>query len=93
MPSCLTCRYLNSTHVLLPLPPARVGTHFNLLTMLNPILAVVMGLGSGMLLTVAGQKLLNEHYQETCPSKPTHQLVFITSFIGDTYYCVDKRYI
>ena len=41
-----------------------------------------MGFGSGMLLTVAGQKLLNQHYQETCPSKPTHQLVFITSFIG-----------
>ena len=70
-----------------------MGTQFKLLTMLNPILAIVMGIGSGMLLTVGGQKLLNEHYQETCPSNSTHQLVFITSFIGDTYYCVDKRYL
>lgn len=70
-----------------------MGIQLKVIIMLNPILAVVMGIGSGMLLTVAGQKLLNEHYQETCPSKPTHQLVFITSFIGDTYYCVDKRFI
>ena len=52
-----------------------------------------MGTGAGMLMTVAGQKLLNQHYQQTCPSKPTHQLVHITSFIGDTYYCLDKRYL
>jgi hypothetical protein len=61
--------------------------------MFNPILAIVMGTGAGMLLTVGGQKLLNQHYQNTCPGKPTHQLVFITSFIGDTYYCIDKRFI
>jgi hypothetical protein len=61
--------------------------------MLQPILAIVMGTGAGMLLTIGGQKLLNQHYQNTCPSKPTHQLVHITSFIGDTYYCLDKRYI
>ena len=61
--------------------------------MLNPILAIVMGTGAGMLLTVGGQKLLNSHYQGTCPSKPTHELVFITSFIGDAYHCVDKRYL
>ena len=61
--------------------------------MLQPILAIIMGTGAGMLMTVAGQKLLNQHYQNTCPSKPTHQLVHITSFIGDTYYCLDKRYL
>ena len=61
--------------------------------MLQPILAIVMGAGAGMLLTVAGQKLLNQHYQETCPSKPTHQLVSITSFISDADYCVDKRWL
>ena len=61
--------------------------------MLQSILAIVMGTGAGMLLTVAGQKLLNQHYQETCPSKPTHQLVSITSFIGDADYCVDKRWL
>jgi hypothetical protein len=52
-----------------------------------------MGTGAGMLMTVAGQKLLNQHYQQTCPSKPNHQLVHITSFIGDTYYCLDKKYL
>ena len=61
--------------------------------MLNPILAIVMGTGAGMLLTIGGQKLLNQHYQETCPSKTTHQLVSITSFIGDADYCVDKRWL
>ena len=61
--------------------------------MLQPILAIVMGTGAGMLLSVGGQKLLNQHYQETCPSKFTHQLVSITSFIGDADYCVDKRWL
>ena len=61
--------------------------------MLQPIIAIIMGTGAGMLMTVAGQKLLNQHYQNTCPFKPTHQLVHITSFIGDTYYCLDKRYL
>jgi hypothetical protein len=61
--------------------------------MLQPILAIIMGTGAGMLLTVAGQKLLNQHYQETCPSKPTHQLVSITSFIGDADYCINKSWL
>jgi hypothetical protein len=61
--------------------------------MLQPIIAIIMGTGAGMLMTVGGQKLLNQHYQQTCPSKPTHQLVHITSFIGDTYYCLDKRHL
>ena len=61
--------------------------------MFQPIIAIIMGTGAGMLMTVAGQKLLNQHYQETCPSKPTHQLVSITSFIGDADYCVDKRWL
>jgi hypothetical protein len=61
--------------------------------MLQPILAIIMGTGAGMLMTVAGQKLLNQHYQQTCPSKPNHQLVHITSFIGDTYYCINKNWL
>ena len=61
--------------------------------MLQPILAIVMGTGAGMLMTVVGQQQLNRHYQQTCLFKPTHQLVHITSFIGDTYYCLDKRYL
>jgi hypothetical protein len=61
--------------------------------MLQPILAIVMGTGAGMLLAVSGQKLLNQHYQQTCPVKTTHQLVSITSFIGDAYYCLDKSWL
>jgi hypothetical protein len=61
--------------------------------MLQPIIAIIMGTGAGMLMTVAGQKLLNQHYQQICPSKPTHQLVHITSFIGDTYYCINKNWL
>ena len=61
--------------------------------MLQPILAIVMGTGAGMLLAVGGQKMLNKHYQETCPSKPTHQLVSITSFIGDADYCINKNWL
>ena len=61
--------------------------------MLNPILAIVMGTGAGMLLSVDGQKLINQHYLQTCSSKPTHQLVLINSIIGDQYYCVDKKFI
>lgn len=52
-----------------------------------------MGTGIGMLLSVGGQKLLNQHQLTTCPGKPGHQIVMITSFIGDSYYCLDKRYL
>jgi hypothetical protein len=61
--------------------------------MLQPIIAIIMGTGAGMLMTVAGQKLLNQHYQNTCPSKPNHQLVHITSFIGDADYCINKNWL
>lgn len=61
--------------------------------MLQPIIAIVMGTGVGMLLSVGGQQILNQHHRETCPSKPTHQLVSITSFIGDADYCVDKSWL
>jgi hypothetical protein len=52
-----------------------------------------MGMGLGMLLAAGGQKMINAHYQETCRSQKGHALVMITSFLGDTYYCLDKRYL
>jgi hypothetical protein len=58
-----------------------------------PVLAMVMGTGLGMLLAAGGQKLINAHYQETCRSHKGHVLVMITSFLGDAYYCLDKRYL
>lgn len=56
-------------------------------------LAVVMGMGSGMLLSVGGQKLLNEHYKKTCHERPRHNLVLTRGFLGDTYYCIDSKYL
>ena len=62
-------------------------------SLVTPVLAMVMGTGLGMLISVGAQKLLNSHYQKTCPQHKDHSLVMITSFIGDSYYCLDKRYM
>lgn len=56
--------------------------------MLDATLAIVMGTGIGMLLSVFGQKMLNKHYQATCHNKPHHNLIYTRSFIGDAYYCI-----
>jgi len=61
--------------------------------MFHPVLAVILGTGVGMLLSVGGQKALNAHYIKICPAKPMHHLVMITSFIGDSYYCIHKKYL
>jgi hypothetical protein len=58
---------------------------------MHPCLAVVIGTGVGMLLSIGGQKLINQQQSKQCIEKPTHQLVMITSFIGDATYCIDKR--
>jgi hypothetical protein len=60
-------------------------------TFTNSVLALVMGTGAGMLLSAGAQQLLNKHYVKTCPAKPGHQLIYMRSFIGDAYYCLDKR--
>ena len=61
--------------------------------MSSPIVAMVIGTGLGMLLSVTGQKMLNKHYQSTCPSRPNHQLIYIQGFLGDQYYCIHKTYL
>ena len=61
--------------------------------MREPITAIMLGITLGMLLSVAVSKALSAHYIETCPAKTTHQLVKITSIIGDTYYCVNKKHL
>jgi hypothetical protein len=61
--------------------------------LIDPIVAVILGTGVGLLLSVCGQKLLNKHYQNTCHQKPTHSLVLSRGFLGDTYYCIDKAYL
>ena len=62
-------------------------------SLLTPVLAVVMGTGLGMLLSVASQKVLNAHTLENCWRTPQRQLVHLHLFQGDAWYCVDKRYL
>jgi hypothetical protein len=60
-------------------------------TFTNSVLAIVMGTGAGMLLSVGAQKLLNNYYVKHCPAKAGHQLIYMQGFLGDTFYCLDKR--
>jgi len=60
-------------------------------TFTNSVLAIVMGVGAGMLLSAGAQKLLNNYHVKSCPAKPGHQLVYMQGFLGDTFYCLDKR--
>jgi len=55
--------------------------------------AIVIGLGTGLLLSVGMQKLLNKHYQATCHERPGHNLIYVRGFLGDTYYCVNSKYV
>ena len=70
-----------------------MGTQLNYITMREPITAIMLGITLGMLLSVAASKALSAHYIETCPARATHKLVKITSIIGDTYYCVNKKHL
>ena len=59
----------------------------------QPVLALLIGTGIGGLLCVAGQRQLNRLEIEKCLKKSTHQLITMRSWIGDTKYCVDKKYL
>ena len=61
--------------------------------MVDSVLAIVMGTGIGMLLSIGGQKLLNNHYQSTCNSKPNYNLIYSQTILGDTYYCIKDAYL
>ena len=61
--------------------------------MLDATLSIVMGTGIGLLLSVFGQKMLNKHYQTTCKNKTTHSLIYTQGFLGDTYYCINNKYL
>jgi hypothetical protein len=54
----------------------------------HSVVAIVMGTGIGMLLSVFGQKMLNTHYQRTCNDRPHHNLIYVQGFLGDQYYCI-----
>lgn len=54
--------------------------------------ALILGTGVGLLLSVGAQKALNKHYQATCHNQPRHNLIYTKGFLGDTYYCIDAKY-
>jgi hypothetical protein len=55
--------------------------------------AIVLGTGCGFLLSIGGQKVLNQHYKRTCHQQPGHNLIYTKSFLGDTYYCINSKYM
>lgn len=61
--------------------------------MFDSVLAMVMGTGIGLLLSVFGQKAVNQHYLRTCHDKPNHNLVMVDGFLGDTYYCIHNAHM
>ena len=59
----------------------------------DSVIAIVVGTGIGMVLSVFGQKMLNQHYKNTCHNQPGHNLIYTKGFLGDTYYCIDGKYM
>jgi hypothetical protein len=59
----------------------------------DSVIAITLGVGAGMILSVFGQKALNQHYKNTCHERPGHNLVLTRGFLGDTYFCIDSKYI
>jgi hypothetical protein len=55
--------------------------------------ALILGSGLGLLVSVGAQKLLNKHYQATCHDRPGHNLIYVQGFLGDTYYCINSKYV
>jgi len=56
-------------------------------------IAIVLGTGIGLGLSIIGQKALNQHYKNTCQENPGHNLVLTRGFLGDTYFCINSKYI
>lgn len=61
--------------------------------MVDATLAIVMGTGVGLLISVFGQKLINKHYVNTCNTRLNHNLIYVQGFLGDTYYCINNAYL
>lgn len=57
------------------------------------VLAMILGVSSGILLSVFIQRRLNEHYIKTCTDKPHHQLVMVDGVLGTAYYCIRNNNI
>jgi len=62
-------------------------------SLLSPVLAVIIGTGLGMALSVVGQKMINAQAIDNCWRTPHRQLVYLHLFQGDAWYCVDKKHL
>lgn len=61
----------------------------NVEAMAIPFVAIVIGIGSGLISTVAASKVINNHVLSTCDQK-LNQIIYIRTILGDTYGCVSK---
>lgn len=64
------------------------NTHF-----IDSCVALVLGIGCGLFLSAGGQKLLNQYNKNTCNNRPGHNLIYTKTFIGDSYYCINAKYL
>ena len=55
--------------------------------------ALILGTGVGFILSIGSQKVLNQHYKNTCNARPQHNLIYTRGFLGDTYYCINSKYM
>lgn len=63
------------------------------LIMSNPFLAITMGAGLGMLLCVGGNQWSSHLAHSACKDRPTHQVIYTDTFLGDTYSCVKRSWL
>jgi|32_taG_2_1085360.scaffolds.fasta_scaffold122577_2 hypothetical protein len=59
----------------------------------HPAIGIVLGVGIGILITVGLQSIINKRTIATCYEDPHRQLVLLRSIIGDSYYCVESKYL
>lgn len=60
---------------------------------IDSCVAIILGTGVGLLVSVGAQKLLNKHHQATCHDRLGHNLIYTQGFLGDTYYCINSKYM
>jgi hypothetical protein len=61
----------------------------NLDELVQPLLAIVMGTGIGLLGCVALNKTINARVLKTC-NQNLNQIVYMQTALGDSYGCVSK---
>jgi len=59
--------------------------------MRSPFMAITIGVGLGLLCSIAGQKFLNRMALAECRANPQKDLVTLSSFIGDARYCLSPH--